>query len=96
MDFYKTKDGKDFLKHLDKVDIALDTMRDMLDDLSNDLKYDYDDLVEENDNFEDSEKGGDMMQKIEDIIDMRDKMEEYKDDINAYVLYDNEPFKEAY
>ena len=37
-----------------------------------------------------------MFDKIEEIIDMKDKLEEYKEEVNDYVLYDNEPFDNAY
>lgn len=96
MNFYKTTDGKDFLKENDKVWGALDSMMDTLENLSETMRSDYDDKLQENEDFEDSDDGQEMFDKIEEIIDMKDKLEQYKDDINDYVLYDNEPFNEAY
>ncbi len=96
MNFYKTTDGKDFLKENDKVWSALDNMMNELENLSETMRSDYDDKVQENEDFENSEDGEEMFDKIEAIIDMKDKLEEYRDEINDYVLYDNEPFNNAH
>lgn len=96
MNFYKTTTGKDFLKESDKVWSALDKMMSELEYLSDTMRQDYDDKVQENEDFEDSEDGLQMFDKIEAIIDMKDKLEEYRDEINDYVLYDNDAFDNAY
>ncbi len=94
MNYFKTENGKEFLKQNDKVWMALDLMASMLEDLSEDMRSDYDDKVSEDEKFEDSEKGEEMLEKIEDVVDMRDKIEEYKDEVNDYVLYDNNAFND--
>lgn len=96
MNFYKTEDGRDFLKENDKVWMALDCMVRELDNLAHSMRSDYDDKVREDEDYEDSDAGEQMFDKIEEIIDMKDKLEEYKEEVNDYVLYDNEAFDNAY
>lgn len=93
MNFYKTQDGKDFLKQNDKVWMALDCMVNDLENLAHDMRSDYDDKVQEDEDYEDSDAGEEMFDKIEEVVNMRDKLEEYKDEVNDYVLYDNEAFE---
>ena len=96
MNYYKTHEGQQVLKEVDKLELSFMIILSRLEDLSNDIVYDMETAKKEDKSYSDTDECIEKEQLLESIVDMRDRIDDGYEEIKDYILYDNDAFEDAY